>query len=308
MRPGAPAGHGHASPAGSAIGETGRVPTLLDPTQLPDARELADLRLLAVDLDGTLLGDGMRVDPRFWDAADALMDRGVQLCAATGRQRGTLVEVFGDRLARMSAICDNGAYLEHRGTVLHAEVLDRALVAAIVRDVRALADERHHLAIALTGVDTVLLESPWDDAAREAAHFMYRARRVADVLDEVDHPLKVAIFSPVRMDGPILDALRGSAQGYTVVQGHDHWVDIVAADIDKGAALRRLQAELGIRPEQSAAFGDHLNDIGMLRSVGMSFAMADARPDAAAAARFRAPSNTDAGVARVLEAMLERMG
>ncbi len=46
----------------------------------------------------------------------------------------------------------------------------------------------------------------------------------------------------------------------------------------------------------------------MLRAAGMSFAMANGRPDALAAARFRAPSNTEAGVVRVLEAMLDRMG
>lgn len=284
------------------------MPTLLDPTELPDARELADLRLLAIDLDGTLLGSEMQVDPRFWGLADALMDRGVQLCAATGRQRGTLVEVFGDRLTRMSAICDNGAYVEHRGRTLHAEVLDPALVTSVVRAVRGLADERHHLAIALTGRDTVVLESPWDDAAGEAARFLHRARHVPDVLDETGAPLKIAVFSPTRMDDVLLGALRRAAAGYRVVQGHDHWVDVVGAEVDKGAALRRLQAELGVRPAQTAAFGDHLNDIGMLRSAGMSFAMANGRPDAIAAARFRAPSNTDAGVVRVIAAMLDRMG
>lgn len=284
------------------------MPTLLDPTQLPDARELADLRLLAIDLDGTLLGEQMTVDPRFWDLADALMDRGVQLCAATGRQRGTLVDLFGDRLARMSAICDNGAYLEHQGHVLHADVLDPAAVAMIVRAVRALADERHHLAIALTGPDMVLLESPWDDAALEAARFLDRAQRTPDVLTEAGQTLKVAVFSPARMDRPLLDAMDAATPGHRVVQGHDHWVDIVATGVDKGAALRRLQGELGVRPAQTAAFGDHLNDVGMLRSAGMSFAMANARPDAQAAARFRAPSNTEAGVVRVLEAMLALMG
>ncbi|MCB2174256.1 MAG: Cof-type HAD-IIB family hydrolase [Actinomycetales bacterium] len=284
------------------------MPTLLDPTQLPDARELADLRLLAIDLDGTLLGEEMTVDPRFWGLADALMGRGVQLCAATGRQRGTLVDLFGDRLARMSAICDNGAYLEHRGRVLHAEVLDPAVLATIVRGIRELADARHHLAIALTGPDMVVLESPWDDAALEAARFLHRARRVPDVLEDAGPTLKVAVFSPARMDGPLLDALHRATPGHRVVQGHDHWVDVVGADVDKGAALRRLQGVLGIRPAQTAAFGDHLNDIGMLRAVGMSFAMANGRSEALAAARFRAPSNTEAGVVQVLGAMLDRMG
>ena len=284
------------------------MPTALDPTQLPDARELADLRLLAVDLDGTLLGEQMEVDPRFWDLADALTRRGVELCAATGRQRHTVVEVFGDRLAGMSVICDNGAYLEHHGRALHADVLDAAVVAAIVRGVRALAGERHRLAIALSGRDQVLLESPWDDAAHAAADFFHRSRRVPDGLDGAGQVLKVSVYSTDRVDGPLLDALRRAAPGHHVVQGHDHWADVMGAGVDKGAALHRLQTELGIRPAQTAAFGDHLNDVGMLRAAGMSFAMANARPDALAAARFRAPSNTEAGVVRVLEAMLDRMG
>lgn len=284
------------------------MPTLLDPTELPDAGELADLRLLAIDLDGTLLGAEMTVDPRFWDLADALVRRGVEVCAATGRQRHTVVEVFGERLAGMSVICDNGAYLEHHGRTLQADLLEPEVVAAIVRSVRALGSDRHRLAIALSATDAVLLESPWDDSADAAADFFHRARRVPDVLDDAADVLKVSVYSPARVDGLLLDALRRAAPEHDVVQGHDHWADVTGAGIDKGAALRRLQSELGIGPAQTAAFGDHLNDVGMLRAAGMSFAMANARPDALAAARFRAPANTEAGVVRVLEAMLDRMG
>ncbi|MDO8106444.1 HAD family hydrolase [Isoptericola sp. b441] len=285
-----------------------RPPTAGAPTSLPTTAEAAALRLVAVDLDGTLLGHGVSVDPRFWSLADRLEERGVQLCAASGRQRHTLVEVFGGRLARMSLICDNGAFLEHRGQVLHAEVLGTEAVARTVRGMRDLPGFADRLAIAVSGPGTVLLETPSDAVAARAAGFFHSVVRVPDVLEGAADALKVSVYSADGVDAALLEGLHRTAPGYAVVQGHDHWADVTGAGTDKGAALRRLQLELGVTREQTAAFGDHLNDLGMLAAAGVSFAMGNAHPRAAAAARFRAPANTEAGVVRVLEELLDLMG
>ncbi|MFN8085781.1 MAG: HAD hydrolase family protein [Microbacterium sp.] len=91
---------------------------------------------------------------------------------------------------------------------------------------------------------------------------------------------------------------------HQVVVSGRHWVDVMNTTVDKGVALRSLQRALGVTPAQTAAFGDYLNDLEMLRAADWSYAMADAHPDVAAVARHRAPSNAEAGVVSVLERLL----
>lgn len=94
-----------------------------------------------------------------------------------------------------------------------------------------------------------------------------------------------------------------SATHQVVVSG-SNWVDIMTPWADKGRALRRLQAELGLGAQQTAAFGDYHNDLELLAAAQWSFAMANAHPDVIAAARYIAPANSELGVIRVLEHLL----
>ena len=73
---------------------------------------------------------------------------------------------------------------------------------------------------------------------------------------------------------------------------------------DKGHALRAVQDTLGITAEQTMAFGDYLNDVGMLDAASFSFAMDNAHPDVRAHARFVAPSNNANGVVRTIRSVL----
>ena len=73
---------------------------------------------------------------------------------------------------------------------------------------------------------------------------------------------------------------------------------------DKGHALRAVQDTLGITAEQTMAFGDYLNDVGMLDAAHWCFAMDNAHPDVRAHARFVAPSNNDNGVVRTIRSVL----
>ncbi|CAN5208961.1 hypothetical protein BH09ACT11_BH09ACT11_10560 [soil metagenome] len=101
---------------------------------------------------------------------------------------------------------------------------------------------------------------------------------------------------------PVVAVFGGTHQ--VVVSGH-HWIDIMAMGANKGVAVRQLQAELGIGPHQTAAFGDYHNDLELLDAAEMSFAVANAHPEVIERAQFVAPSNAEAGVLTVLAWMLE---
>ena len=83
-----------------------------------------------------------------------------------------------------------------------------------------------------------------------------------------------------------------------------HWLDVMAAGVSKGAGLRTLQEALEVGRDETAAFGDYLNDLEMLDAAAHSYAMANAHPRLRARARHIAAANSDNGVARAIEAML----
>ena len=82
----------------------------------------------------------------------------------------------------------------------------------------------------------------------------------------------------------------------------EEWVDFMDSSVDKGNALRWLQERFGIRPEETMAFGDNTNDIGLMRAAYYSYAVENARPEVKAAARFSCPSWTEKGVWKAVRA------
>ena len=84
----------------------------------------------------------------------------------------------------------------------------------------------------------------------------------------------------------------------------DMWLDCMAKDVNKGHAVKVIQDSLGIKPEETMAFGDQLNDVEMLKQAYYSFAVANARDEVKKAARFQADSNVNNGVLKILQNLL----
>ena len=85
------------------------------------------------------------------------------------------------------------------------------------------------------------------------------------------------------------------------------WMDIVNPDADKGSALRALQKHLGISREETMAFGDNLNDLGLLESAEESYAIGSARDEVKAAAKHVAPPLSEYGETQVLLELLAEL-
>ncbi|UZN05402.1 HAD hydrolase family protein [Cellulomonas sp. S1-8] len=253
-------------------------------------------------MDGSLLDDAKRVDPSFWPLLDTLVARGIAVCPASGRQYATLRREFGrDDLVY---IAENGALVVRGGGAPTVDGLDADVARDVVREVRRLAAGGADLGVVLCGLRSAYVERT--DAAFLAQCEPYYAllERVPD-LDVVDDVvLKVAVydFGPAATGaGP---ALAGFGDVASVLVSGAHWVDVMSPTADKGHALREVQRALGVTPEQTVAFGDYLNDVGMLAAAHWSFAMDNAHPDVRAGARFVAPSNAENGVVRTLRALL----
>ena len=271
----------------------------VDPDAL--AGRASEIRLIAADMDGTLLDGQGAVPPALWPMLDRLRDAGIAFAPASGRQHATLRREFGAHGDDLVFIAENGTFVTRGDEELSSDTMDRAFVDSLIAEIRGF---RHDVGVVLCGKASAYIERT-DAAFRDQAEKYYaRLADVADLTAVDDDILKIAVFDVEDGEKNTAPALERHRLTHQVVASGHHWVDVMNQGVSKGKALRAIQNLLDVTPEQTAVFGDYLNDLDMMDAADFSFAMANAHPDVAAAARYRAPSNVDHGVIQVLERLL----
>ena len=305
-----------------------------DPAAWP-APDQVDVRLVVADMDGTLLDGDKRLPDGLWPLLDAMEARGITFAPASGRQYATLRRMFDRVAVGMTVIAENGAVVMRDDTELYTAPLDLPTVLDAIRRTRAAPlstglDRVGETSLAGGGpigqrgprgdgglvvacARTALVERN-DPPFLEAAHPYYNDLTVVpdlvaaltgpDAAARGWTPVKLALFDFDDVTGPAEDVLGRFRDTHEVVISGRQWADLMRRGVDKADAVRALQASLGVTAEQTVAFGDYLNDWGMLQASGLSFAMANGHPDLRAAARYVAPANTEGGVLTVMRALL----
>ena len=271
-----------------------------------------DIRLIALDLDGTLLTEDKRLSPRNRAALDKAAEAGIEIVPATGRLYRALPEDIRALPFLRRVIAMNGAAvldLEREETLYAAEIP---------------AEEAIGIMRFLDGQD-VIYDCYYDGSAYMTESLKARAGEYTS-----GFPLKS--LRELRVPVPELKAfLRERGGGVQKIQFYartlalrqtllrelpERFSQIVATSslpdnvelnhfsANKGDALLFLAAHLGFEREQVMAFGDGLNDVPMLRAAGTGVAMGNASPEALAAADRVTADNEHDGVAEVIEALL----
>ncbi|MFF5563006.1 Cof-type HAD-IIB family hydrolase [Streptomyces sp. NPDC012623] len=263
-----------------------------------------DIRLVVADMDGTLLDDAGNPPERLVRVLSLLRERGVLFSPASGRQYATLARLFSGVDDGMIFIAENGTQVIRDGRELGSDPLDQAVAARLVKAVRRLADGGTDLGVVICGKHSAYTERTDEAFLAQVAKYYAAHRTVEDATVIDDEINKVALFDFGSAAHNTAPALAEFAATHQVVVSSEHWIDVMNRTANKGAALRRVQQDLGITPAQTLVFGDYLNDVEMLDAAEWSFAMANAHPDVLARARYVAPSNNDDGVLRTVERLL----
>ena len=270
-------------------------------------------RLLAVDLDGTLLTPDRRIGAGDADALRRSVDAGVVVLVATGRGLHTARPVLEALPVPAYAALHNGALmLDPSGAELWRVAMQPRPVAAALPLVRA-AGLHPMLYAGVAGAGggdvTLVLERE----ARESPHTQDYLRTKGPILELVEDVaaacargvLGIVSFGPrdsVAAAATAVGRLNGKVESWwspSTTSGADLF-EALAPGGAKGCALRRLTERLGFTPEEVMAIGDNNNDLDMLRYAGTAVAMANATPEARAAAHFVTSANTADGVAHAL--------
>ena len=238
---------------------------------------LRDIKLIASDLDGTLLRNWRpTVDDRAFPLIAALTEHGVPFFAASGRQYVSLRRLFGPLADQIGYVCENGALVIYQDDVLFKRSVPRAKAIEIFNAIAAHPDcevfasgericycleghdeFRDHL-VNVTKCDVTFIPGP----------------------EAIEEPIiKIAFKVPAEKNASICAEFADAfGAGYRVVTSGTIWIDVVQDGSDKGVALAEVGERLGIDPADMMAFGDELNDREMLDFVGHPCLMETGNP------------------------------
>ena len=266
-----------------------------------------DIKLVLTDIDSTILPRGREeISERMVAAMRACREAGIRVAAATGRTMGMLLPVLGGRAdLAATAVLANGMR-----TYLDGSVADeRAVAPDVLRRLAAFVDERPGCGMYAIddGLDVHVLRGTYGHNFEESAPLLGTV--TAEEGPVPDFPvIKLNMFCP----GAPEDLARFCAEAEEAVPELHFMMpspDVVNTSLrgwGKGPAIEALCELMGIGLDQAVAFGDAGNDIEMLETVPNSVAVANATPEAKAAARYEIGPCADDAVAKALERLAAR--
>ncbi|TSE00753.1 HAD family hydrolase [Skermania sp. ID1734] len=267
---------------------------------------LAKPRLIASDVDGTLIDPDERVTARTRAAVAAAVADGVSFVLATGRPPRWIAPVVDGLGFAPLAICGNGAVVYDSGAdrVLHAESVDVETLAWIA-DLAYDALPGCGLAAERIGVSAHDAATPQFVSSPDYEHAWLNPDNTEVSVEEV--VAEPAIKLLIRLPGASSEEMRAAlspliaGRADVTYSTNNGLIEVSAPGVTKASGLARVAQRLVVPAEQIVAFGDMPNDVPMLQMAGHGVAMKNAHPDALAVADEVTASNADDGVARVLE-------
>lgn len=244
---------------------------------------MADVKLIACDLDGTLLLNGARsLQPDTCALIERLADRGVLFFAASGRQYTNLRRLFRPVREKIGYICENGCLSFYQDRMLCREHMDRGLGRELIRAIQ----EKDGAEVLVSGVMESYVQPKDMD-------FFYHMRDVVrsdvtivpDILRTEEAYMKISVYQAEGVKDPEYWQEKFGKRCAVVTSGNQ-WLDMMPLGVSKASALSQVLSHLGISPENCMAIGDNDNDREMLELVGHPAAVKSAKPHIRALAKY----------------------
>ena len=269
--------------------------------------KMGTYKLIALDLDGTLVRKDQTISPHTQEVLLRVQEQGVKVVIASGRPTYGTAPV-----ADLLHVSDYGGYLLsfNGGAIfdwatqeqLYSKMLDSGVLPYLYE-----CAKRHGFHI-MTYVGSNIVAEVADNPYIQFTSMRNKmpVRTVPDFLAEVTYPLSKCMIvgdpEPLHeLELAMQEPLRGKAEAY---RSEPFFLEIVPSGIDKAEGLKVLLDKIGMKSEELMAFGDGYNDIPMLQFAGMGVAMGNAADEVKKAADFVTLSNEADGVAYAIETMI----
>lgn len=256
------------------------------------------IRLVGLDLDGTLLNEQFELTPAVVDAFSCARRAGLQVVVVTGRDRTSALPFLQQLGTDQTVITSGGAQVWLEGQLIRQ--------ASFTRE-----ETREILTTGLEFQAGLYVDQPDHTWRYGARYYTDLFGHVSDSIEISDSdalleppPFKISIIQ----EPPILEQVRARLSahhpGFTLTAPFPQVLDVNPVGGNKGAALEYLAKQMGIELGQIAVAGDSENDLSMFAAAGRTYAMGNAVPALRALADVQAPSNAEDGAAWVLADIL----
>ncbi len=261
-------------------------------------------KILALDLDGTLLNSHKEISPRTLRALLQMERSGATLVISSGRPpHGS--RPFAEMLQLKDfagyVIAFNGAQVVEcaTGNMLFQSNLPHEVLPHLHR-----LSQRPSCTLMTYSDDVVLAEDIENKCVQYAANINRLTMRQTENIPAAltsDVPKCIIAGEPSELDKVERETIGELSHSVTITRSEPFFLEIMPMGIDKGAALARLRDLPALRSRQLIAFGDSYNDTTMLALADISVAMQNARPEIRQMAHYTTASNDDDGIATFLE-------
>ena len=262
------------------------------------------IKLIASDMDGTLLDENSQVPSETFDLILALREHGVHFAASSGRRYDRLCEFFEPVKGKMDFVASNGAQVYADGRLIDREVYSHLAIRRLAET--AAMFPNMHLAL-FDRTKSFLLDDE-DKFVREVDKDLPNAERIYELPAPDVSIIKASIFCD---DGNVMDNAyvlqRELGDLFTFAPSGFSYIDAMQPGISKATGVSQLMAHYGIEREEVMAFGDAMNDYELIRLVGCGCAMANGRPALRAVADRVVGCNRDQAVQAEMRAVLETL-
>ncbi|MBM7567423.1 Cof-type HAD-IIB family hydrolase [Paenibacillus sacheonensis] len=244
---------------------------------------MGSIKLVALDMDGTLLNDRQEVSKENAKWIRKALDAGIIVSFATGRGYDSALPYAEQLGLETPMITVNGGEIWTRPQVLHQRTLMSVSVVERLHEVALRYPECWYWAYTTMGVYN---KENWSKIAGDLS---------------AQHWLKFGYYTE---DKPMLEAIlkeTSSWGGLEITNSSSSNLEMNPEGVSKASALRELCSVLGIEMSEVAAMGDSLNDIAMIREAGLGVAMGNAQDEVKAAADVVGVSNEEDAVAYLIQ-------
>ena len=272
-----------------------------------------DIRVIATDMDGTLLDPKGQLDlPRLEKILDKLDQCDIRFVIATGNEVHRMRQLLGHLAERVVLVVANGARIFENNELIQAQTWDDAMVDRALAHFKGRECQDQFVVTAMNGgfvkEGTVFTELD-KFMTPEMIEKLYQRMNFVDEFDSnlFGGVLKMSMVVGEERSKSVLQEINDLFDGHVrAVSSGYGCIDILQDGIHKAWGLEELLRRWDLKAEQIMTFGDSENDIEMLELAGISYAMENAEEAVKEIATKVAPANSQAGVYQVLENWLER--
>lgn len=263
---------------------------------------LANVKMVVSDMDGTLLNSNHEISSRFFKVFKKLQEHKIKFVAASGRPLYSITDKFAAIKDDITIVAENGGLAFEDNNIILSHPIKPKRLAEIrnlvfsIKDVHPVFCSRNKAYVISKSKPLLRLLTEY------YANYQHIER--ADVINESIY--KVALYHEKSSEQFVYPYVKTLESNFKIKLSATHWLDISENIANKGHAIALIQQKYNITPSETLVFGDYHNDLEMLDRAYFSYAMENAHPDVIKKSRFKTASNNNFGVELILEELLKQ--